>query len=382
MDIAIIGASYLQLPLILKAKELGLTTHVFAWECGDVGEAEADHFYPISIVEKDKILDKCKEIGIDGICSIASDLAVITVCYVAEKMGLVSNSISDSLTSTNKHLMKEALVRSNVPTARFILTGGEDPVDITGLNYPLIVKPTDRSGSRGVSRINGPDDDIASAIARAVDQSFEKKALVEEYIFGKEYSVESISYEGKHTLLTVTEKFTTGDPHYIETGHMEPSGLSEAQLKEVEKVVFAGLDALGVRFGASHSEIKISGDKIFIIEIGARMGGDMIGSTLVRLSTGYDFVKAVIDISLGRQPERYSGLTVKTAAIRYIMDENGLHCLNVIRNDFPEILYEADDSYISKEDVTDSSTRKGYFIISSDDRALIDRFMPERNSDS
>ena len=91
--IAIIGASYLQNPLILKAKELGFETHVFAWQCGDVGERTADFFYPISIVEKDLILAKCKEIGIDGVCSIGSDLANIVVSYVAASMGLVSNTI-------------------------------------------------------------------------------------------------------------------------------------------------------------------------------------------------------------------------------------------------------------------------------------------------
>lgn len=382
MNIAIIGASYLQLPLIRKAKEMGLTTHVFAWECGDVGEAEADHFYPISIVEKDEILNKCREIGIDGICSIASDLAVITVCYVAEKMGLPGNEISYSLISTNKLLMKEALVKNNVPTSKFKLTGGNEIADVTGFRYPLIVKPTDRSGSRGVTRLDSPDDDLRSAVARAVDQSFEKKAIIEEYVFGKEYSVECVSFQGKHTLLTVTEKFTTGDPHYIETGHMEPAGLSDTQLQKVEKIVFSGLDALGVKYGASHSELKINGEDVSIIEIGARMGGDMIGSTLVRLSTGYDFVKAVIDISLGRPPEGYNGSAGKTAAIRYILDENGKTCLETIKREYPEILYESDDSYISREDVTDSSTRKGYFIITSDDRALIDRFMPERNIDS
>ena len=88
--IAIIGASYLQNPLILKAKELGFETHVFAWQCGDVGERTADYFYPISIVEKDLILAKCKEIGVDGVCSIGSDLANIVVSYVASSMGLVS----------------------------------------------------------------------------------------------------------------------------------------------------------------------------------------------------------------------------------------------------------------------------------------------------
>ena len=101
--LAIIGASYLQNPLIVKAKEMGLETHVFAWKSGDIGEKTADYFYPISIVEKKKILDKCLEIGIDGICSIASDLASITVNYVAMEMGLVGNSLVCTEKSTNKH---------------------------------------------------------------------------------------------------------------------------------------------------------------------------------------------------------------------------------------------------------------------------------------
>ena len=95
-NIAIIGASYLQLPLIQKAKELGYVTHVFAWAANDVGEKEADYFYPISVIEKEDILEKCKEIGICGICSIASDVAVVTVNYVAEKMGLTGNSIAST----------------------------------------------------------------------------------------------------------------------------------------------------------------------------------------------------------------------------------------------------------------------------------------------
>ena len=91
--LAIIGASYLQQPLIEKAKSLGIETHVFAWKCGDIGEEIADVFYPISIVEKEEILAKCREIGIDGVCSIASDLAAITVNYVASEMGLAGNTI-------------------------------------------------------------------------------------------------------------------------------------------------------------------------------------------------------------------------------------------------------------------------------------------------
>ena len=90
--IAIIGASYLQNPLILKAKEMGFETHVFAWRAGDIGEQTADHFYPISIVEKEEILNQCRKIHPDAVCTIASDLAGVTVNYVANALGLPANS--------------------------------------------------------------------------------------------------------------------------------------------------------------------------------------------------------------------------------------------------------------------------------------------------
>ena len=375
--IAIIGASYLQLPLILKAKQMGLETHVFAWECGDAGESEADYFYPISIVEKEQILEKCREIGVDGITSIASDLAVLTVCYVAEKMGLTGNGIDSSLKSANKYLMKKAFEVGGVPAAKCALVENDVIPDISSFSYPLIVKPTDRSGSRGVTRLDSASDDLKEAVSRAVGQSLEKKALIEEYVPGNEYSVECISYEGKHTLLAVTKKYTTGNPHYIETGHIEPSDLSADVIEKVRQIVFRGLDALGVKYGASHSELKVAGDEIKVIEIGARMGGDMIGSTLVHLSTGYDFVKAVAKISLGERPEPYGNPLNKTAAIRYITDADAAKCLDTIRKECPEVLYEVDDRAGDLASIIDSSTRKGYYIMASSDRDLIAGFMPK-----
>ena len=148
--IAIIGASYLQEPLIEKAKEKGLETHVFAWAAGDVGEKSADFFYPISIVEKDEILEKCREIGIDGICSIASDLAAIAVNYVAEKMGLVGNPMSCVEVSTNKHKMRRCFEEHGDPSPKSIQVNSIDDLKGIDLKYPIIVKPVDRSGSRGI----------------------------------------------------------------------------------------------------------------------------------------------------------------------------------------------------------------------------------------
>ncbi|MEG0378791.1 MAG: carbamoyl-phosphate synthase large subunit, partial [Eubacterium sp.] len=98
--VAIIGANDFQNPLILKAKEKGYETHVFAWKEGAVGEKNADFFYPISIVEKDAILKQCRELGITGVCSIGSDLASLTVNYVANQLGLTANSDESALLST------------------------------------------------------------------------------------------------------------------------------------------------------------------------------------------------------------------------------------------------------------------------------------------
>lgn len=374
--LAIIGASYLQLPLIRKAKQMGLETHVFAWECSDVGEKEADHFYPISIIEKELILDECRKIGIDGICSIASDLAVLTVCYVAEKMGLTGNGVDSSLKSVNKYQMKKAFISCGVPAAICRLVEGDVIPDISGMNYPLIVKPTDRSGSRGVTRLDTSSDDLVGAVSKALDQSLEKKALIEEYVSGDEYSVECISYRGEHTLLAVTKKYTTGNPHYIETGHIEPSDLDDRQIEKVRRIVFDGLDALDIKYGASHSELKVNGNEVKVIEIGARMGGDMIGSTLVALSTGYDFVKAVIDVCLGEKPERFTSGINRTAAIRYITDDEAENCLEMLRKDHPDVLYEVDDRRGDLASIIDSSTRKGYYIMASADRSLIADCMP------
>ena len=207
--VVIIGASDFQNPLILKAKEHGYETHVFAWKNNEIGEKTADYFYDISINEKEKILEKCKEIKPCAVCSIASDLAVTTVNYVAHNLGLVSNNPKYSKICTNKYKMRQALEKGNINVPKYLKTGKNLQLSkIAEFNYPLIVKPTDRSGSRGVTLINDSKE-IKAAIDNAISYSYEKKAIIEEYIDGDEYSCECISYKGKHHLLAITKKYTT-----------------------------------------------------------------------------------------------------------------------------------------------------------------------------
>ena len=360
------------MPLIIKAKELGYETHVFAWAEGAVGAAFADYFYPISIVEKDEILAKCKEIKPDAVISVASDLATLTVNYLADKLGLVGNSLECTRLSTNKYEMRKAFLVNGVSVPKFAEVAGaseEEIAKIKDFSMPIIVKPTDRSGSRSINKIENWEEaesgKLKEAIEAATEVSFEKKAIIEEYIDGEEFSAESISYKGKHTLLAVTRKRTTGAPHFIETGHIQPAGINNNMLEKVQKEVFAGLNSLQITNGASHAEFKITPDgKVKIIEIGARMGGDCIGSDLVKISTGYDFLKMVIDVALGKAPEFIQVSKPQNAEIRFIFTQNDIDELNKINEEHPEYLYYARPiDKINSHKIVDSSTRYGYEIL-------------------
>ncbi len=365
--LAIIGASVFQDPLILAAKERGIETHVFAWRCGDAGEMTADRFHPISITECEAIAAECKEIGIDGVATIASDLANVTVSKVASELGLLANSIECVNCTTNKVLMNRVLDEAGCPVPKSIMVKEGEVLDPSSMRYPSIVKPVDRSGSRGITKVIFPDE-LKGAIDRAVDESFENAAIVQEYIEGREFSVEYISWRGEHRFLALTEKFTTGAPGFIERAHLEPARADRLEVESIQRVVEHALDALGVEYGASHSEVKIDdGGAVRIIEIGSRMGGDCIGSDLVELSTGYDFVNAVIDVALGEEPPLPHADSGRHAGIRFIFDEDDISAYESSAKGGSAVLKRA--SFVEDTDhaIVDSGSRYGFFVFASDD---------------
>lgn len=360
LKLAIIGASYLQLPLVRKAKEMGLYTVCFAWPEGAVCKEEADEFYPISVVEKEQILDICKEKHIDGICTIASDVSAPTVAFVAEKMRQVGNSYEAAIKANNKFLMRNAFVEAGVPCPSYQRVSSMEELEAERFHYPVIVKPTDRSGSMGISKVNGAADLLRSA-EQALKVSFEHEILVEDFIEGREISVEFISYRGKHYPLQITDKVTTGAPHFVELEHHQPAALSVEQYDEIYDLTKKALNALGVTNGASHSEYKITEDgKVFVMEIGARMGGDFIGSDLVRLSTGYDFLRGVIDVALGQFEEPVFGEPYYAGV--YFLCEETKHLLRIMKEaNLPQIV-RAEITDVDLRKVTCSADRSGYLI--------------------
>lgn len=365
--IAVIGASYLQMPLVIKAKELGHEVHCFAWNKDAVCKEVADRFYPISITEKDEILEKCSEIGIDGICTIASDVAAPTVAYVAERMDLNANSYESACRANNKYLMRKALDNAGIPCPKYRCVTDAEGLQYTDWAFPLIVKPSDRSGSLGVAKVNSLDE-LKKAVATAVGFSFKGEAMVEEFIEGREISVEFISYHGRHYPLQITDKVTTETPHFVELEHHQPADLTREIFSYIYELTEKALKALGLTEGASHSEFRITPDgRIVVMEIGGRMGGDFIGSDLVQLSTGYDFVKGVIDVALDTFHEptfktpRYSGV--------YFLCEETKELLPIFHSHqhYPEIK-RCEQTDTELRNIECSSDRSGYFIYQSTDK--------------
>ena len=159
MKLAIIGASVGQLPLCIKAKEMGIETICFAWDKGAICKEYVDKFYPISIIEKDKILEKCILEKVDGIVSNASDILVETVSYVSEHMGLHGNSYNQIINLKNK-----AFVRN-------LTKGVKDLSEIKYVEsvnhnfapfYPCIIKPVTGASKKGVSFVRGESEFIGA----------------------------------------------------------------------------------------------------------------------------------------------------------------------------------------------------------------------------
>ena len=362
--IAIIGANEFQDPLIRKAKEMGFETHVFAWAAGDVGEATADVFHPISIVEKEAIWQVCRDEGIEACCSIGSDLATHTVNYIQRRLGNPCNPEITDRIATNKYDMRRALSAAGIPCPRFLEAASVPAADeLSGMRWPLIVKPTDRSGSRGIFRVDNYSA-LCAAVPQALEQSFERRAVIEEFIEGEEYSCESISFRGEHHILALTKKHTTGAPHFIETGHDEPADIPAERQEIVRTHILRALDALHIEYGASHAEFRLTPDgEVRIIEIGARMGGDCIGSDLVYLSTGIDFTAAVIDTACGHAPDLTPKRAPGRASVRFIFTEADRAAFEAVRAAAPDTLWRwsCDDGDLGR-DVTDSSNRHGWWI--------------------
>ena len=368
--LAVIGANAPLIPFYRQAKALGCYVIGIAWAEGAVCKQYCDKFYPISFKEKDEVLRVCREEKIDGITSFSLESALPTVVYVAQAMGLVSNTEKCIRLTETKYAQRQAFEKNGIPTPKYHLIQCKEELHDMCANYPVIVKPVDSGGSQGITKLETLEG-LEDAYRVAAECSRTDKVIVEEFIDGREFSVETLSHNGEHYILQITDKVTSGAPHFIEMQHHQPADIPVELSNRIKETVEKALTALKIENSPSHTEIKLnSRGELYIIEIGARMGGDYISSDLVRLSTGYDMVKGAIELATGRfaipciQESHYAGV--------YFYSSLAPRIGNVIRDHVkhPEIVeYEIDDAPFVE--AKSNADRNGYFLYQSDKGKMI-----------
>lgn len=320
----IIGASVLQLPGILKAKEMGLCVGVADYNPKAIGIQYADEFFNASTMDEEAVLEAALRFKPDGIMTLATDMPMRGVARVAEKLGLSGISYDTAVKATDKFEMIKAFKAHDVASPWFFTVDTLDELKAleSQLSYPCIMKPTDNAGSHGVV-LAKRFDDLLRDYGYSRESARHGKVIIEEYLKGDEVSVEVMVVDGKVNILQITDKLTTGAPHFVEMGHSQPSQHPVATQKAIKELAIKACQAVGINQGPAHVEMMVTERGPIMIELGARMGGDYIASALVPLSTGIDMVKATIDVALGNQPDIEPSLHC-ASAIRYIAASEGV----------------------------------------------------------
>lgn len=364
--IAVIGANEPLIPFYRQAKDLGYEIIGIAWEKGAVCKQYCDRFYPISFAEKDAVLEVCRKEKINGITSFSLESALPTLVYVAQQMGLVSNSEESLLLTQSKYTQRQALEKAGITVPAYYLIESESELNKIDCQYPVIVKPVDSGGSQGICKVESPDK-LLEAYLYAVEYSRTQRVIVEKYVDGREFSVEYISHRGTHYPLQITDKLTSGAPRFVELQHHQPALITSETQIAIRDLVEKTLTALKIENSPSHTEVKLdSNGGLYVIETGARMGGDFISSDLVRLSTGYDFVEGAIKLAVNQF--EVPSFTEPMFAGVYFYSRLAPEVAKVIKmhQRWPEIVewYLSDDPL---PEVKSNADRGGYFLYQKKD---------------
>lgn len=300
----LLGGPAFQKPVVERAKSMGLCVGVADIRADAPAAALADEFFQGSIRDYDAMLEAARRFGPDAIASGTCDTSVVTVARLCEELGLPGSPVEVAINATDKVRMIESFAREGVAHPAFAVVregelGGFEP----RIPYPLIAKPTDNAGGRGVGLARSPEE-LGRALAAASAAGVSGDVLVEEFMAGPEVSAEVVVADGVPHVLQVTDKLTSGAPHFFEVGHCQPTSLGASEREAVSSLASAAVLAVGLENSAAHVEVKLTPEGPKMVELGARLGAEWITSHLIRNSVvGIDMVEAMIRLALGEELE-------------------------------------------------------------------------------
>lgn len=298
----VIGAGFLQSFIIKKAKEMGIYVLALDGDKDAEGFKYADEFEIIDITNFEKCLKYAQEKFIDGVMTGATDYGVITTSYIAEKLNLPGIEMNISKLVKDKYQISRVLneINHNYFKQLYKIRDVKELDELQcKLSYPLIVKPIDGSGSKGVNKVNCLDE-LNKSVIDALNNSKLGVAMIQDYIMGKEYGADVFVYANKITVYGPIGKKMTSSPYYAELGHYYPTTLDEDKI--INQIVFY-IKKLNITFGAYNIDYIVDEyNNICIIDMGARLGGNLISSHIVPLAFNEDYLGNVIRISIGWEP--------------------------------------------------------------------------------
>lgn len=304
--VLLLGGSHFQVPSVKKAKELGYYTITCDYCPDNPGHKFADEYYNVSTTDKEAVLALAQKLNIDGIVCYASDPAAPTAAYVAEKMGLPTSPYKSVEILSNKDMFRDFLRQNdfNVPMAKGYAYSEVDKLmqEASCFKFPVMVKPVDSSGSKGVKKVDIPED-LKSAVDAAMIYSRCKRFIVEEYVekYGYQIAGDGFSVDGKLVFRCfANEHFdSSGINPYVPVGESWPYNMPKHIHEKIHSEIQRALTLLNMKTQAYNFDARIDKDEnVYLMEIGPRNGGNLIPQ-VTKYATGVDMVEYTIKAAMG-----------------------------------------------------------------------------------
>lgn len=373
--ILIFGVGELQLSIINRANAMGLFT-VGIDPCEEACAKNAcQAFEIVGGQDYEGTLAVAKKYNISAVVTAATDKPLVMMARIAKELNLPFYSVETAQWSTDKYQMKQRFIEGGVPCAqgRLVHSAGE----AKDLFFPVICKPRDNSGSRGV-KLCSDANELQECIDEALENSKLDTVLVEEFIEGREFSIETLHYDGKSDVIQFTEKKTTAFPYNVELGHKQPANLTDNERQQIRDIISNIAACMHFENCPSHTELKINERGIFVIETSPRLGGDYITSTLTPLSTGINLEEQLLHIALGEKVDTKTGRVDKASAVCFFSLPEGT--VTAIDEQISEVVsWPNIHSFGLKlkvgdnvNQITSSLNRYGQFVVTGKDREEVD----------
>lgn len=325
--IIIIGGGMLQLPLIRTAASMGLTSIVFDMSPDAPGMREADHRVIMSTRDIEGCVREARQLraqrAVHGVITAGTD-ASRAVAAVAAALELPGIRYADAEAASNKVLMRRRLQEHGVPIPRFFSVWSlrEAREAMYQLTFPLVLKPAENMGARGVVKIEAREE-MQQAFRHARKYSPTGEMILEEYMPGPELSVDALAWNDRIEMTGVADRIIEREPFFVEVGHNMPSAQPSEVLAEAAAVMRAAMRALGIHTGAGKGDLKITPDGVKVGEVAARLSGGFMSSHTFPLATGIDLYRAAIRIAMGDEPGDLRPKHNRVAIERGILCEPG-----------------------------------------------------------